>query len=58
MTTLLMIGTFVACLPWLLARARLEAQQLRCLRVTRQYRRLAGGAGQLSWTRRRSSPRV
>ncbi len=36
MTMLLMIGTFVASASWLLARARLEAQQLKCLRVTRQ----------------------
>jgi CheY-like chemotaxis protein len=35
MTMLLMIGTFVASISWLLAWARLEAQQVKSLRVTR-----------------------
>jgi serine/threonine protein kinase HipA of HipAB toxin-antitoxin module len=36
MTMFLMIGTFVGSLSWLLARARLEAQQLKRSRVTCQ----------------------
>jgi hypothetical protein len=39
MTMLLTMGTMAAAVTWLLARARLEAQQLKCFRVTRQQSR-------------------
>lgn len=38
MTMLLVIGMSVASISWLVAWTRLQAEQVRCLRVTRRQR--------------------